>query len=194
MAVKKKEEIKPWDRQPGEGTQAFKAFTAYRDSGINGARRSLQKTAASLIKRDGTPYSTGTLTEWSGKYNWQARVNAFDDDLDRLSQEEIRRGVVAMAKEHISMAKEVRDTAMEALRILPRQEMSASDIVKMLDFSVKTERLSRGDVTERTEAKQTVGGKVQLAAEVGVRPDLKNLSDEELIQLEGIINKLSAEQ
>ena len=44
---------KPWDRQPGEGPQAFRAFAAYRDSGANGAKRSLQKTAESLTKSNG---------------------------------------------------------------------------------------------------------------------------------------------
>ena len=187
MASERKPEL--WEQQPGEGTQAFKAFVAYRDSGIDGKARSIRVTAQSITKADGRPYNPGTLLNWSNKYHWQERIKSFDAYLDRQAQEELRRGRINMLKKHINAAEKMLDKALKAYQNIPLEEMTYKDVVSIVDSATKLERLSRGDVTERTEAKQTVSAKVESA--VDLRPDLSSLTDEELSQLEGIVDKLS---
>ena len=170
---------KPWDRQPGEGPQAFRAFAAYRDSGANGAKRSLQKTAESLTKSNGEPYSVGTLKDWSRKWSWQARVDAWDDEQDREIQRELVKGIAQMRKNHVGTAKAMLEKALLALRRIPVDEMTPTDVARLVDVAAKLERISRGEVTERTEGTQTIAGEVSLH-----QIDLSKVTDEELAALD----------
>lgn len=184
-----------WDRQPGEGPQAFKAFAAYRDSGIGGQRRSLQKTAESLTKRDGKPYSQGTLKEWSRHHNWQMRVDAFDEHMDKEVQEELRKGRAAMLKNHVGIAQAMLTKALKALQKIPTEELTAQDIARMVDIAAKLERISRGEATERTEGKQTIAGDVRTEAVLEMQNlDLSVLTNGELDQLGELVGKLASDR
>lgn len=183
-----------WERQPGEGSQAFKVFAAYRDSGIDGKRRSLQKTAEKLTKRDGKPYSVGTLKEWSRKHNWQMRVDAFDREMDRQVLEELRKGRTAMLKNHVGIAQAILAKALKAMQRIPDDKLTAQDVARIVETASKLERISRGEVTERTEGKQTIAGEVRTEAVLEIRNlDLSVLTNGELDQLEEIIGKLAAD-
>lgn len=183
-----------WERQPGEGPQAFKAFAAYRDSGINGQRRSLQKTAENLTKRDGTPYSPGTLKEWSRQHQWQMRVDAYDQEMDRLMQEELRKGRAAMLKNHVGIAQAMLTKALKALQRIPVDELTAQDVARMVDIASKLERISRGEATERTEGKQTIAGDVRTEAVFEMQNlDLSVLTNGELEQLGELVGKLAGD-
>lgn len=176
---------KPWDRQPGEGPQAFRAFAAYRDSGAGGKKRSLQKTADSLTKSNGEHYSVGTLKDWSRKWGWQARVDAWDDEQDREIQRELAKGVAQMRKNHVGIASTMLSKALTALQRIPVDEMTSTDIARLVDVAAKLERISRGEVTERTEGTQTIAGEVSLH-----QIDLSNVTDEELAALDEITGKI----
>ena len=194
MAKKRTEPPELWERQPGEGPQAFKAFAAYRDSGIDGKRRSLQKTAESLTKRDGTPYSPGTLKEWSRKHSWQMRVDAFDQEMDRQVQEELRKGRASMLKNHVGIAQAMLTKALKALKRIPEDELTAQDIARIVDTAAKLERISRGEATERTEGKQTIAGEVRTEAVLEMQNlDLSVLTNGELDQLGELVGKLAAD-
>lgn len=183
-----------WERQPYEGPQAFKAFAAYRDSGIDGKRRSLQKTAESLTKRDGQPYSVGTLKEWSRKHNWQIRVDAFDQEMDRQVQDELRRGRTAMLKNHVDITQIMLKKALKAIQRIPDDSLTAQDVVRLVDVAAKLERISRGEATERTEGKQTIAGEVRTDAVLELQNlDLSKLTNGELEQLGEIVGKLAGD-
>ena len=68
----------PWERMPGETDKAFKAFCTYRDLRQN---RSFSALLDKLGKKSKTQFAV-----WSRKFNWQARVSAFDDDEDRKNR------------------------------------------------------------------------------------------------------------
>lgn len=184
---KKTEAPELWERQKGEPSTAFDAFRAYRDSGIGGAKRSIQKTALSLTKKDGTLYSYATLKVWSHKYKWRTRVDAYDADMDRQTQDELRKGRVAMLKNHVGIAQAMIRKALQALQRIPAEELTAQDIARIVDTAAKLERISRGEATERTESKQTITGEVR--AEV----DLSVLTNGELDQLGELVRKLAAD-
>ena len=181
-------DVEPWERQYKEGPQAFAAFAAYRDSGANGAKRSLQKTAQTLTKSDGTPYSLGTLKEWSRKWRWQERVAAWDEEMDRQAREELAKGITGMRKNHVGIAQAMLTKALKALQRIPEDELTAQDVARMVDIASKLERISRGEATERTEGKQTVAGEVSLS-----RIDLSGVSDEELATLDELTGKIFTE-
>ncbi len=194
--MNKKETAAPqlWERQPKEGPQAFKAFAAYRDSGINGARRSLTRTAQNLTKRDGTHYSDGTLKVWSQRWHWQERVKAFDEYMDKQIRDELSKGITNMLKKHVDIAQAMLVKALKALQSIPETELNAQDITKMVDIASKLERISRGESTERTEGTRTVTGEVQAHATLNTyNTDLSGLSDEELEKLNELVGKLAAE-
>lgn len=62
-------ELAPWDRQPGETSKAYEAFSIYRDMGAN---RTVRGTAEALTK------SEQLIKGWSGKNNWVDRAAAYD--------------------------------------------------------------------------------------------------------------------
>lgn len=184
----------PWERQPGEGPQAFACFAAYRDSGAGGRRRSIKTTAESLTKRDGRPYSYGTLRYWSQKYGWKARADAFDREMDREAQDELRRGRTAMLKSHVGIARAMLAKASRALEGIPDAEITAQDVARLVDTASKLERISRGEATERTEGRQELAGGLRAEASLSVgAPDLSRLSDGELESLGEILGKLAGD-
>lgn len=142
----------PWERQQGEGPQAYRAFAAYRDSGAGGAKRSLQKTAESLLKSDGTPYALGTFKEWSRNWDWQRRVDAWDEEQDRETQKELVRGIQSMRQNHVGIANAMLSKALQALKKIPVDELTPADIARLVDVASKLERQSRGDAAESAEA------------------------------------------
>jgi hypothetical protein len=84
-----------WDRQPGEGDEAWEAFVTYRDSGLeDGARRSTRRTARELDK------SHTLIGQWSGNYEWQLRTQAFDRNLDAIKLKESADRIVRAARRH----------------------------------------------------------------------------------------------
>ncbi len=178
MAGKKKTSSaapEPWERREGESAQAFQAFAAYRDMG---AQRSITKVAQKLGK------SRELIGRWSSSWNWRARADAWDDETDRLSREELKKGITEMRKNHVEIAKAMLVKAVKAMKNMP-EKMSPRDVATMVDVAAKLERLSRGEVTERTEGKQTVEGELSLNS-----VDLSGLSDKELAALDEIAGKI----
>ena len=90
-------EPQPWERQPGESSRAFAAFEVYRS--LLPGERSLQQAwrihkAASGKGGDATSASAGKphghWTRWMKQWRWQARAEAYDDDLLSRAREEAR--------------------------------------------------------------------------------------------------------
>ncbi len=171
----------PWERQPNESDKAFQAFAIYRDMGANGQKRSIRAVAQKLKK------STTIIGRWSSNLNWVERANAWDDELDRLTREELTKGIAEMRKRHAKIAQAMLAKALKGLQRIPEDEMSSQDVAKIVDIASKLERLSRGEPTERTEGKQIVAGEISLS-----QIDLSKVTDEELAKLDAIAEKISA--
>lgn len=142
--AKKEVYIKPWERQDGETPKQWEAFVVYRD--MEG--RSLRKVADVLSK------SGALIDRWSSANNWVERVAAWDDEKDRIARQEQIKDIRKMRDRHAKGAQAMFTKALQGLKELKPEELSARDIVSMFAESVKAERLSRGDTSEIVEERQ----------------------------------------
>lgn len=133
---------KPWERQEKETVKAFEAFCVYRDLG---KERSQEKTASQLSK------SRQQIGKWSRLNNWVQRVEAWEEEQDRILRKELTKDIGKMRKRHIDVAQAMLIKAARALQRIPDDEVKASDISRMVETASKLERLSRGDTSEVVE-------------------------------------------
>ena len=125
---------KPWERQPSEGKKAFEAFTCYRDLGTD---RSLTKVEQKYNK------NRALIARWSSNWNWVERANAWDDELDRRTREEIAKGVTSMRKKHIDISNAMLTKALKAMSELNPKDMTPKDIKEFIKLATELERISR---------------------------------------------------
>jgi len=140
-----------WERQKNESSKAYAAFCVYRDLG---PERSLEKVRQNLDK----PRTRKWLGEWSVKYNWVERAQAYDDYIERKKREEKENAILEMAERHAKLAMAFQQRVAQRLQQIDPAELSPSDMAKWLDIATKLERLSRGEPTEI--GKQEVQGQV----------------------------------
>lgn len=184
-------ETEMWERIPGESVKHYEKFCKYRDMkhGVPFARRSIRKLAKDLgIRRQ-------TLEALSVKFNWVARAEAYDLEIARQVKEQNEVDIMEMRKNHALLASQMLKKATKRLLTMPEEEITAADIVRLVDVGVKIERLSRGESTENKkisgEAKVTHQGEVKVKNTGDI--NLSGLSDEELAELEQLLEKLHTE-
>lgn len=103
-------ELDPWDRQPGETSKAYEAFSIYRDMGAN---RTVRGTAEALTK------SEQLIKGWSGKNNWVARAAAFDSIPGKAVAEAYQDMAARIAAQHERLATKLADRLERNLDMLP---------------------------------------------------------------------------
>ena len=92
---------------------------------------------------------------------------------------------------HAKLGVQLLNKATRGLLALQDKELSAQDIARLADVGVKIERMSRGDSAESiaVNTKATVEHSGSLEMSGGI-PDMSDLTDEELENLEQILGKL----
>lgn len=177
------EDDKIWERIPGESAKCYNHFCKYRDMP---PCRSIRKLASTF------KLSRQALEKLSVQFNWVCRVEAYDADLARQVREQNETEIINMRIKHAGIAVQMLEKATEFLNNISNDDISASDVARLVDIGVKIERLSRGESTENTridgETKITHTGEVNITGIGGL--DLSKLSDEELMKLEDIFSKL----
>lgn len=174
-----------WERQEGETTKAFYAFTIYRDLGHN---RSLSKVHENYIEATSKTRSClRTIAGWSSKFNWVKRVQAYDDYMDGLAREEKEKAVKEMQKRHLTLGMALQAKGAERLQNLDGKDMKTRDAISAIAQGTRLERLIRGEPTERVR-----GEMVTTIREVGPMPWEKIPEAEEA--MERIKKKLRKEK
>lgn len=193
--AKDQKDVELWERQPGETAGSFGYFAIYRDmrypkapdgtditdGSVPFQKRSLRKLAAAV----GVNFRN--ITRINEKNNWQKRVEAYDAHVDRTVREANEAAIVKMRTEHALLAQQMIRKATKRLLTIPEDQISAAELVRMVDVAVKVERLSRGESTENQAV--THNGEVEVKRETGL--DLSGLSNEELEQFEQLIAKIN---
>lgn len=175
---------KAWERQVKEPIHLFEAFCVYRDM----PSRSIEGVAAAVGR------NPQTLKSLSQSWQWIARAQAWDIEMDRRIRD---RGVDAIAKMHerqinvamgmqAAVASETR-ALVQTIRNMDEQAEEAGiqrtmilrmkDYIRLYEVATKQERLSRGESTDNVEIKAH-GISDELANEIrtrifGVDPLLK---------------------
>lgn len=125
---------KPWERQKGEGEKAYEAFVLYRDMG---PKRSIRAVGQELGK------SRALIERWSSQWDWQERVRAYENELDKEARAKALKDRKAMTKRHIGISMQLQRKALEALNKLQVEAMSPKDIREFIKMATDLERLNR---------------------------------------------------
>jgi hypothetical protein len=157
-----------WERLLVESSKAYHHFCIYRDMG---ASRSLRQMA-------GIPGCTSVrrqLNRWSSRWHWVERCQQYDDYLEyqlRAQQEKERR---EMSKRHAKIAMLGQNILVKGMEELlskvqsGQHNLAPSELARLMDVSVKVERLARGESTDIHEAVGPGGGPVRLEQQITVR-------------------------
>lgn len=183
---------KPWERMEGEGVKAFEAFRIYRDMG---SERNLRAVGERLGK------SRAIIERWSSANQWVERVRAYDNDLERVAYQEAVKSVREMQKRRIGMAAQLQNKALLALQKLKPEHMKPGELLAFMREGAKLEREARNDIVESYEKTRGGGnpksrnaaastGQSESGAVGGGELDMSGLSDEELVDLERLLEKL----
>lgn len=143
---------KPWERQKGESEKAFEAFTAYRDMGP-------ERTISAVVKK--LEKSRTLIDRWKDRWDWQERVRAYDNELEKEARAKAVRGRKDMTERHIKIAMQVQKKALEALASLSVEDMSPKDVKEYIKMATDLERLNR--MFEEESSKGRADAPTQLA-------------------------------
>lgn len=202
--AKKPEQEMPediWEQLPNESADQYTKFCLYRDMAYDGKpeafdgknttfgrktkKRSLQKLANELGLKSKRP-----LEGLSVKFDWGARCEAYDLDLERRVRQAHEGAIIKMTEDHALLGAQMIRKATSRLLKIPEEEISAGDLIRLADVGVKIERLSRGESTENQNVSGTLAHKGTVKVSVQTEHDLSDLSDEELTQLEQLLGKV----
>lgn len=125
---------KPWERQKGESEKAYEAFAAYRDMGQG-------RTISAVVKK--LEKSRTLIDRWKDRWDWQERVRAYDNEIEKEARAKAVRGRKDMTERHIKIAMQVQKKALEALASLSVEDMSPKDVKEYIKMATDLERLNR---------------------------------------------------
>lgn len=117
-----------WDRRDGETSRAYEAFREYRDRG------------ASRTTENMTTANRERAYRWSAKWDWVARATAWDDAQHMAEDRERLDSIRRMHRTHQVAARAAMTLALQALRQLQPEMMTASEVVRLLDLAQRLER------------------------------------------------------
>ena len=173
----------PWARQPGEGARPFAAFQIYRDQ--LPMERSVRRVAA-VTGRNRT-----IIGRWSSRWNWVARVDAWDAEQDsaiRAAQAEANRayarrlaasGAVMQAKGlgKVRAYIERIDRDGQPTTLRPGQhftdDLSVAEAVRLIEVGTRLEQTGRGLAGRQESARPAAEAIVAnpIIGALTVRPD-----------------------
>lgn len=191
-----------WEKLPTENADQYAKFCLYRDMAYQGTpetvdnrgqivySRRLNKRSLRKLAKDLNLTAARPLELLSVKFDWQARCEAYDVDLDRRSRQAQEEAVIKMREDHALLGAQMIRKATKRLLGIPEEEITAGDLIRLADVGVKIERLSRGESTENQSVSGTVAHKGTVKVSVETEANLKDLSDEELDQLERLLGKV----
>jgi hypothetical protein len=187
-----------FDRQPGESTRAWAAFSEYLRMG---AERSLAAVAAKIQKRK------SQLQKWSVKFGWVDRAFEYDSHNARIQSDAENQAMKARADEWAARQSSLRETEYQTAVALekkarelldqPGTAWTVGDCVRALALAAKQRRMACGLPTDSSEVSGPNGAPLVSPAAVVIertRPDLKKLTDEELTEYRRLLIKGGCER
>lgn len=150
----------PWERIKGETENMYASFCVYRDMGPD---RSLR----SASKKYGNDGEAGRYFErLSARFNWVERARLYDDHLERERRKAMEKERLDMDIRHARIGMLGLNKAVEKLREMDANSLTASDVVRLMDISARIERLARGASTEHADHRILLQGQLQIARDI----------------------------
>jgi hypothetical protein len=150
--------MKEWEQLESETELAYEWFCRYRDMG---AERSHAKVVQKYSKKN--TYKT-QLQKWSTKYNWIARVSAYDSHIGGQKLIEMENEQLRAAREHIHLADTVMELVLRKLAVLELKDINVNGLKGLAELAVKTKRDALG-IAERFD----VSGDIDVRQKVSQR-------------------------
>ena len=150
-----------WDRLTGESSKAYAHFCLYRDMGVGRSLRQMEKL-------DGCTSQLRQLMRWSSRWRWVERCQQYDDYAERQLRVQQEKDRLEMHKRHAKIAVLGQNIAVKAMEALlgkvqsGKQAVAPADVTRLVDVSVKVERLARGEPTDSHEVMGPGGGPIEI--------------------------------
>ena len=163
---------KCWEKRKDESSKAYKFFVKYRDGG---PLQTIQKIA------DDHKQHSSTLMHWSSCYNWVKRKDAWIAYKQKNADKKLVDDFVRMRKRQMGVVNNlyliVENEIQKYLALSQKGKktpiVKPDNLVKMLEFLMKIERLNVGAPTEHTQ----VEFKNQVLQNIFYKPELQNQLD-----------------
>lgn len=139
----------PWERLDGETPTAYSRFRSYRD---------LPPESRSVRAACGLPLGARLprhVERWASLHGWSERAASWDD-AQHVAEDRARLAAIrTMHRTHEIAARSMMSLALQALRQLQPDTMTASEVIRLLDASTQLER--RTLTTSVTELQTAAG-------------------------------------
>jgi uncharacterized protein YoaH (UPF0181 family) len=155
-----------WEQQADESFKAHSAFRIYLQLG---SMRTLDDASAKYHKhppldpskpRAGRKHASGSIKDWSEKYDWIRRARAYDEHMRGIERLTHEKAVKESAERHIKIAQMLQQKAVERLKELKPEDLKAREVLDFLAQAVNMERLGQGSATQRLEHSGPAGGPI----------------------------------
>lgn len=141
MEIAKDAGIDVWLQQPGETQLEYAIWSAYRDS-----YPGKKPTYAAVAEKIGTTkHYVGKVAQ---RWTFQARMQAWMTECDRITMEQRRAEILNMNADHISMAQRMRDKLSVAIDCIVPETLKPSEISSLMKIATDLERKARLDSIE----------------------------------------------
>lgn len=95
MSKRTDNELKPWERQPGETEASYNYFKCFLQLGANRTHEMLAREIN---------ISTSQIRKISARWNWVERCSKHGDEMSRVWYEEQKKAIKDMAKRHVQQS------------------------------------------------------------------------------------------
>lgn len=171
----------PWDRQPGESSKAYFAFTELLRMG--GYKPVRGVTGLKALARSLGHKLPVTVQTWSSRYRWRERARAYEDHVARIAAAKadlvIADAAIDWAKRQRSIREREFSCAEKALGLIESwlqkviaaggvSKMRIHDAAKLLEIASRVGRLASGMPTNRDEITGADGGAIRVEIEAAI--------------------------
>jgi hypothetical protein len=147
MAEAREAGIDVWLQQPGETQWEYTVWTSYRDS-YPGKKPSYGDVARQLST------TVNAVRQIARRWDFQMRMQAWMTECDRITMLQRRQEILDMNREHVDMAKRMRDKLSLAIDKIQPDNLKPAEIASLTKVAAELERKARIDTLSQEELKR----------------------------------------
>jgi len=136
-----------WERLPGEKSEAFAAFCAFRDFG---ADRNIRKAVDSVEKDE--VIRARLYRGWRNlcsQFRWRERAADYDNYIEKLKQGELRKTIEAQGELHRKVTGKMLEVVSKKLDTMNPEELTQGNVTEWVNTAIRSEREAAGLVVSK---------------------------------------------